>query len=187
MHDTMDGTATTTQPFDRIPMSWDEYQSLGPLVRGEYIDGALIVAPAPGGRHQDIAWNLTAIIREVLPPSAHVREGWGWQPGADEFIPDVMVFDRSSSADDRRLTAIPHLVVEILSSDPAADMIRKAAKYGATGLERYWIIDPEGPEILIHQVVEGVFVERKRHGAGTEVTLNIGPVEVTLDPGRLLG
>ena len=38
--------------------------------------------------------------------------------GADEFVPDLIVFDRSVATDDRRFTAVPHLVVEILSTDP---------------------------------------------------------------------
>lgn len=56
-----------------------------------------------------------------------------------------MVFDDAGEV--TRLTATPHLVVEILSADPAADIIRKAGRFAAAGLERYWIVDPEGPEV----------------------------------------
>ena len=113
-----------------------------------------------------------------------VAEGWAWKPDRDEFVPDVMVFDDAGEV--TRFTGIPHLVVEILSSDPAADIIRKARKYAATGVERYWIIDPEGPEIIVHHLVVGILVEQARHGPGTEVTLDIGPTRVTLDPATLL-
>jgi hypothetical protein len=38
----------------------------------------------------------------------------------------------------------------------------------------------------VHRLVDGVLVEQGRHGPGIEVTLDVGPVEVTLDPAQLL-
>lgn len=179
-----DMATTTRQPGDRIPMSWDEYEALGPDVRGEYIDGELVMSPFPSGRHQDTSLNLAILFKSCLPPGTRVREGWGWKPGADEFGPDLMVFDDTD--EDVRYTGTPRLVVEILSSDPVRDIIRKATKYAAAGVERYWIVDPEGPDITVYQLVDGVFAERGVHGPGTQVTLDVGPVEVTFDPGDLL-
>ena len=178
---------TMTLPWNhRIPMSWEDYEELGSNFRGEYIDGFLIMSPSPTGPHQDISYHLAKRIDAVLPKSAHFREAWGWKPGSDEFIPDLVVFDRKDATDSRRLSAIPHLVVEILSTDWAADIFKKAAKYAATGLERYWIVDPAGPEIMVYELRQGVFVETARHVPGTVATLDVGPAEITIDPADLL-
>lgn len=175
----------TLRESDRIPMSRQKYLGLDDTVRGEYVDGALVVSPTPTLPHQKIASNLWVIIRDALPADFTAACAWGWQSGDDEFVPDVMVF--ADTDDVARLTAPPLLAVEVLSTDRAADLVRKYAKYAAAGLERYWVVDPEGPEVIVYALSEGgVYVETGRLGPGTEARLDVGPTSVTFDPAHLL-
>lgn len=169
---------------DRVAMDWDTYESLGPEVRGEYVEGALILSPSPTQRHQRIIRNLVMAIAEVVPAGIDVLSEWAWKPAEDEFVPDVVVFDQTD--EEPRLTGVPYLAVEVLSSDPARDSIRKFHKYAAAGLQHYWIIDPDLPTVIVYALDDGAYVETARHTAGTKATLDIGVLELSLDPGDLI-
>jgi Uma2 family endonuclease len=120
-----------------------------------------------------------------VPDEVEVVQDWSWKPAADEFIPDLMVFDATD--ENVRYTGTPHLVVEVLSTDRAADLLRKAHKYAALGVEHYWVVDVEGTEIIEFRLVPGtaVYTEVARHSRTESVTLDIGVAAVRVVPADL--
>src|SRR5690242_17183733 len=71
--------------------------------RYELLDGAIIVTPSPGVRHQVVVLNLAVLLRAAAPAGvrALVAPLDAFLPTGDILEPDVLVAEDSAVVDDR--------------------------------------------------------------------------------------
>lgn len=166
----------------RVPMTWEEYEALEPDARHEYVEGCLVVNPRPSLDHQIALLRLA----RLLDDAAHGYQVYveaAWKPGKDEWAPDIMVCPRQKAV---RFTGTPELVVEILSSNRARDLVMKPSKYAKAGLPRYWVFDPETLVLTAFELRDGEYVDVAEVGSDDEVTLDFGIGRITVCPRHLM-
>ena len=87
---------------------------------------------------------------------------------------------------DARLTGIPWLVVEVLSSHRGDDLVVKATKYAHHGLRDFWVLDPANHHVRTYQLVDDTYVATGEHTHGRTV-LRFADTDVDIDIDALLG
>jgi Uma2 family endonuclease len=157
--------------------------------RYELIDGELLVSPAPGLRHQTIAYQLHRLLDDVCPEDLYVVAApFAVQTDmSNEVQPDVLVA-RFDELTDKNLPAAPVLAVEVLSpSGRLIDLNLKRAHYQRLGTPSYWVLDPDVPDLLVLELdADGRYQEVVRV-AGDEVFEAHQPFKVRVVPTDLLG
>ncbi|MFT4166093.1 MAG: Uma2 family endonuclease [Microlunatus sp.] len=164
--------------------SWDEYQALDGDVRAEYIDGEIVMTPAPRISHQNASRRLANLLEPVLPKGFQVVEGCGWKPGDDEFIPDVIVMPETT--EDVRFTGTPILCIEVVSGNRAQDYLVKTTKYAQAGLDHYWIVDPADAAAQILARDGEHYVLNRVVTSDEPAVVSFGIAEVEIDLSRIL-
>lgn len=170
-----------------IPMSWEEYERRSAVepYRCEYVGGSLVMNPVGAFRHHRMRRKIAAALEAACDPRYVVVEEWAWKPGADEWIPDVMVCSQPDPEAVRSVDT-PLLLVEVLSSNRAADLVRKMFKYAAAGLPRYWIADPAEPSVRAFELRHGIFEEVAASVGAAEAEFDFGAGRVRLRASDLL-
>jgi Uma2 family endonuclease len=154
--------------------------------RYELFDGVLVVRPAPTPRHQDAVLELGAQLRQGCPPDLKVFVApLEFQPTEQRsFEPDLLVVHRDRIGE-KKITQPPVLVIEVLSpSTRGVDQVLKRAMYQSSGVDSYWIYDPDRRELIAYRLENGEYREVARAAGGQGVTLE-APFRVTLRPDRL--
>jgi Uma2 family endonuclease len=156
--------------------------------RYELVDGALIVTPAPDGRHQIAVIGLLHAFEAAASDDLRVLVApYEWRLGDNTALqPDVLVCTRD---DVGAYHVVPPLVVaEVLSpSTRAFDLSVKRDRYEAAGVEAYWVVDPDVPSVTVWRRHEGAFAVVAHAEGDDEIVVDGGlPREVRLRPADLL-
>ncbi|MDS0136407.1 MULTISPECIES: Uma2 family endonuclease [unclassified Amycolatopsis] len=157
--------------------------------RHELIDGVLVVSPAPGLRHQKIAYGLYGVLEAACPPDCEVVGAPFAVHSGDriELQPDVLV-GRGEDFTELDLPAPPLLAVEVLSPSTAIhDLNTKKAVYERLGTASYWVIDPQEPALTVFELDADGCYHQAAKAAGDEVIELERPFRVRIVPRDLLG
>jgi len=146
---------------------WALPESVLPI---EYVNGEIIMAPAPTVPHQLALGNIYYALRTFVqgerlgriissPLDVVLPTGEVVQP--DLFFLDTKQAERVRGA--KRVNVVPSFLIEILSPGSAVhDTITKRELYERSGVREYWIVDAEKRSIA-------QLVLRKKHYALAEL------------------
>lgn len=151
--------AATIEEFWALPES---------MLHTEYIQGEIIMAPAPSTPHQRIVgiifFALTDFVRREGGGEVFVSPLDVILPSGDVVQPDVFFMrgDEVKRAVKERVRGVPTLAVEVLSPGSVKhDTLTKRDLYEQNGVREYWIVDPAARSI-------SQLVLRKKHYVLTE-------------------
>lgn len=147
--------------YDGQFMSYEAFMEMNEKseARYEYIDGQVYYLASPNFTHQRILGNLHILLHTFF-------KGKPCQPYLSPFDvilkrsitlfnvvqPDLLVIcDQDNRNEKDRYLGTPALVVEIISpSTSKKDLIKKLDLYMSTGVEEYWLINPEEKFVIIY-------------------------------------
>ncbi len=166
---------TPTKPRSGMRVSVAEFLELelpepDDKLKMELDDGVLYIMPRPRIGHQravrELIIDLGIYFRGFEDPPAEVHQDTVVALPSElprRFSPDLaIVILRGGAAAEGENTeeGVPDIVVEVLSSDPNRDLVRKRQVYAEAGIPEYWIFDWRAETALLLELQNGVYVER---------------------------
>jgi Uma2 family endonuclease len=118
------------------------------------IEGRLYVSPSPFWKHQEVTFEITAVLRAF----ARTTGGRAFVSPMDCKLPDGSVLQPDTgyiSAERKQIVrnhvmGAPDLVVEVLSRGTRRfDRTRKLAVYARNGVREAWLIDHEAESVTL--------------------------------------
>ncbi|MGL5816583.1 MAG: Uma2 family endonuclease, partial [Phycicoccus sp.] len=149
--------------------------------RHELVDGALVVTPSPRVRHQWVLGEIVAVLRAACPAELKVLSApLDVVLAIDTVVqPDALVAPRGALIG-RELEEAPLLAVEVLSpSTQMIDRTLKLSRYERAGTPAYWLVDPEEPRLIAHELRDGRYTV-VADVAGDDAAVLTVPFDVTI-------
>lgn len=157
--------ATSTRRTKR--WTYADYCRIPPdRMRHEIVDGRHFVNPAPRPYHQAVSARLLFELMRLVerpglgrvfsaPIDVHLSPGTIVQP-------DLVVLHarRRSLIGDTKITGVPDLLIEILSTgNRAYDVATKRDRYERSGVREYWLVDPDARTVTQLVLRRGRYVQ----------------------------
>jgi Uma2 family endonuclease len=164
-------------------LTYDDYlQFPDDGLRHEIIEGQHYVTPSPSTRHQRIVLRLLYLIENHLQQNP-VGELFAAPFDVllseyDVLEPDLLFLSlaRSPLLTEKNLEGAPDLVVEILSPSTASrDKRLKRDVYERTGVDEYWVVDPDRDVVDVHRRSGEMFAEPVEFGRERILTTPLLP------------
>jgi Uma2 family endonuclease len=145
----------------KVRQTLADYERLPEHVRADFIEGELVMDPAPTYRHEHLVMRLVGALAALLGSDwtcrvfvsrFEVKAGTGDEKEAAQ--PDVVVLPEGTMPPcEESMRPIPVFVAEILSPSTARyDRGAKLRFYARAGVREAWILDPASRTIEVHDL-----------------------------------
>lgn len=168
-----------------VKYTWQDYLTWPDEERWEVIDGeAYDMSPSPTPRHQNIAGNFFAILREKLmgkPCRVFIAPLDVYLDDYNFIQPDVLVVCDQRKIQDR-IYGAPDVIVEVLSPSTALkDKREKKRLYERFGVKEYIIVHPDEMIVERYWLEDGLLKGPDVVGAAETLALrSLEGVEILL-------
>ncbi len=172
----------------------DDIYALPDGERAELIDGQIYMMAPPTRKHQRIAGEIFAIIREyinansgpcevdIAPFAVFLNED-----DTNYVEPDISVICDKSKLTDKGCSGAPDWIIEIVSpGSRRMDYFTKLFKYRTSGVREYWIVDPDRERITVYDFEsedtrDYTFFESVKTGIYDDLFINFSDITNLLD------